>query len=131
MDEVFVIAVPVVAFFYTLLALVKTFSDHRIKTKLIQHNASPETARIIVTPSSRRDLFFELKWGIVTIFIGAGVMAGAAVAAAEPLDADLSERLAFGLVMVSAGVGLLVYYAIAARMVKRGAPDEVATTSKW
>jgi hypothetical protein len=131
MDEIFVITLPVVAFLYALIALARTFSDHRVKTRLIQASASPETAGLVLAPSARRDLYSELKWGIVTVFSGLGVMGGSAVAANQPLPADFSEPFAFGFVLVSAGVGLIVYYVIAARMLKRATHDEGAVAAGY
>jgi hypothetical protein len=108
-----------VAFFVTIIALARSYADYRVRAKLIQANASPETARLVVSPPGRGDLFTDLKWGIVSIFIGLGVIAGSAVAAAQPPDSALADPLRYGIIIISGGVGLLGYHAIASRLARR------------
>jgi hypothetical protein len=133
MGELFVIAVPVVAFFSALVALARIFSDHRVKVKVIQANASPETVKLMFSRPPRRDLLGELKWGIVTVTTGLGLMGGVLYAAKSPLPDDLSEPFGFAIVIVSAGVGLLAYYAIASRMLRKSAqaPAPAVPVAEW
>ena len=112
------VLVPVAAFL-TLIALVRSYADYRVKAKLIQANPAAEMARLVVTPSARRDLFGELKWGIVSVLVGLGIIGGAAIAAGQPAGSQLAEPLRYGIVIISGGVGLLSYFAIASRLARR------------
>jgi hypothetical protein len=104
-EEVFV---PI-AFFGMVFLIIRTISTNRLKRRIIDAGVSPEMARALLGRGERGARGQgALKWGLV---IGA---VGLALLAIGVLSLN-GEPFAFGLVTLSAGAGLLVYYVIARR----------------
>jgi hypothetical protein len=69
--------------------------------------------REIIVQKEPPFLFGALKWGLVITFVGAGLVAVNYVG-------DLTDPIAYGFMLVCGGAGLLVYYWIAARVMRSG-----------
>ena len=103
----------IVFFFWGIVTITKTVSDSRLRRQILQANASPElVAALTTTPRQDPGLLASLKWGIV--------ITGVAVAIMTVGYFNIEETaFGFGVVLLGAGVGLLIYYAIAKRQYDR------------
>lgn len=112
------IVVPI-AFFLSLVILVigvaQIVSDGRTRRRLIESNASPEMVQAILLAPGDFGLHMALQWGLVAIGVGLALI----VVQFLPFPAD--GPIAFGIVVLGAGAGLLGYYAVGRRMAARTA----------
>jgi hypothetical protein len=104
-----------VSFFVFVLGITKVLADNWTKRKLIEARVSDDVVRTLFRSGSDPELFAALKWGIVLVSLGLGLMVS------QYLPARFDQPLAWGVVLVFGGVGLLAYYAIARALVRRGA----------
>ena len=108
--------VPVAAiafFFWGIVAITRTISDNRLRRHILQANATPELVTALATkPRQDPGLLASLKWGIVITGVALGIMTVGYF--------NLEETaFGFGVVLLGAGVGLLIYYPIAKRQYDR------------
>jgi hypothetical protein len=106
-----------VGFFAFVLGMTKVLSDNWTKRTLIGSRVSDDVIRTLFRKQSDPEIFAALKWGIVLVSLGLGLIVS------QQLHASFQEPLAWGVVLVSGGVGLLVYYAIARALVRRDAAE--------
>lgn len=111
-----------VGFFAFVMGTTKVLSDNWTKRKLIEARVSDDVIRALFRKESDPEMFAALKWGIVLAAIGV------ALVISHYLPSRFDEPLAWGLVLVFGGAGLLVYYA-AARAVLRRERAERGTTA--
>lgn len=102
MEGVLALSIPIVC--VIVIGLIsKWISDNRLRRELI--SASPELAQVLLT--SVPDLSEgSLKWGLVSIGVGA------ALVTIQLTGIDSTGPLAFGLVFIFGGAGLLAHYVI-------------------
>lgn len=109
-------ALPVfVSFFAFVLGITKVLSDNWTKRKLIEARVSEDVIRTLFRKESDPEMFAALKWGIVLVSLGLGLIVS------QYLPSRFDEPLAWGVVLVFGGVGLLAYYAIARALLRRDA----------
>jgi hypothetical protein len=109
--------VTVVVFFWGLVAIVRIIAEGRLRRRILETNASPElVAAMAITPKRDPGLVASLKWGIV--------MTAVAVAIMTVGYYNLEETFGFGVVLLGAGIGLLIYYAIAKRQYDRALDND-------
>jgi hypothetical protein len=95
---------------YFTLALVRLVSENRLRHKLIEKGLVDEKIKLLFAdPPSATD--GSLKWGMVLIAVGGAFLLAFAVHKWVP--AGMREELTAGMVFLMAGLGLIVYYAIA------------------
>ena len=104
-----------ISFFAFILGTTKVLSDNWTKRKLIEARVSEDIIRALFRKESDPEMFAALKWGIVLVSLGLGLIVS------QQLHASFQEPLAWGVVLVFGGVGLLVYYAVARALLRRDA----------
>lgn len=109
MEDVLVPAI----IFLSIAAIVKIISDNRTKRKLIDGGVSEEFARTIFAGQQDPTAWAALKWGLVVMGLGV------ALVIVQFLPYDFEEPIAYGLMFLLAGAGLLIYYAIARQRERR------------
>lgn len=107
MEGIIALSIPI-AFLVCVALVARWLSDNRVRRELNNSGASPEmVAQIMQNPV--QDPLSSLKWGIVAISIGV------ALAGIQLLGLGGEDPMAFGLVFILGGAGLLLFYRIAAR----------------
>ena len=106
-----------VGFFAFVMGMTKVLSDNWTKRKLIEARVSDDVIRTLFRKESDPEIFAALKWGIVLVSLGLGLIVS------QYLPARFDEPLAWGVVLVFGGAGLLVYYAVARALVRRDAGE--------
>ncbi len=119
MDEApFIIAAVFIPTFVGLVAITRIISDNRTRRKLVEAHVSEDVIHALYMKRSRDpELFASLKWGLVTVGIGLALLV------IQMLPYEFDEPIAYGLMFLFAGAGLLGYYAIAAANAKKNAGD--------
>jgi len=87
-------------------------SRHRERLTMIEKGLSAEDIKSLFAREQRRDNSLGvLKWGILAIFVGAAVLIG------NYLDSmyGLRDGIIIGLITLSGGLGLVVFYVIASK----------------
>jgi Na+/H+ antiporter NhaD/arsenite permease-like protein len=113
-------AFAMVGFFAFVLGMTKVLSDNWTKRKLIEARVSDDVIRTLFRKESDPEIFAALKWGIVLVALGLGLVVS------QYLPSGFEEPLAWGVVLVFGGAGLLAYYAIARALVRRDAAETPA-----
>ena len=93
--------------------ITKVISDNWTRRKLIEARGSEDVIRALFRKESDPEMFAALKWGIVLASLGLGLIV------TQYLPAGFEEPLAWGVVMVFGGAGLLLYYAAARALIRR------------
>jgi hypothetical protein len=104
-----------VGFFAFVLGITKVLADNWTKRKLIEARVSEDVIRTLFSKQSDPEMFAALKWGIVLVALGLGLIVS------QYLPSRFEEPLAWGVVLVFGGAGLLAYYAVARALVRRDA----------
>ena len=102
-----------ISFFAFILGTTKVLSDNWTKRKLIEARVSEDIIRALFRKESDPEMFAALKWGIVLAALGLGLIVS------QYLPSRFEEPLAWGVVMVFGGAGLLLYYAAARALLRR------------
>jgi hypothetical protein len=104
---------------FIIVGLTKVIYDGRIRRRLIETNATPEFARVIMgTTRTDPELFGALKWGILTGAIGLALIV------IQFLPYRPEDPIMLGVVLLFAAAGLLGYYAMARRLVRQAVVPE-------
>jgi cytosine/uracil/thiamine/allantoin permease len=106
--------IPLLGLFIAIVFIVKIGLEHRTKQKLIEKGLVDEKVKYLYGQNGRMRALSALKWALVLIGIGLAVIIGQLVP-----DHMMEEITAAGMFLL-AGIGLLVYYAIASREDSRG-----------
>jgi uncharacterized membrane protein len=109
-----------VGFFAFVLSITKVLSDNWTKRKLVEARVSDDVVRTLFRKESDPELFAALKWGIVLVSLGLGLIVS------QQLHTSFQEPLAWGVVLVFGGAGLLAYYAVARALLRRAAAADPA-----
>ncbi len=92
------------AVFGTVIVFTKTMTDFSLKKRLIDRDmVNTETADLFKKVSSKQN---ALKWGLVVLFAGLGLIINSYVTFAE------TSPLPFGIEAVCVAIGFLIYYYI-------------------
>lgn len=99
---VFIFGFPAIIIFWAI------YTKHRERMRLIEKGISPEEAKKYFIDSEKkpRNPYGSLKWGLILLFLGIGIFAGNVI---EEIY-DFNEGVVFGIVLLSAGIGFLIYY---------------------
>ncbi|MCX6161061.1 MAG: DUF6249 domain-containing protein [Ignavibacteriae bacterium] len=86
------------------------YTKHRERMRLIEKGLTPDEIKNYFRDADKkpRNPYSALKWGILLVFLGLGIFA------ANLLEQiyDFSDGATFGLVVLFAGAGFLLYYII-------------------
>ncbi|MCY7363566.1 MAG: DUF6249 domain-containing protein [Ignavibacteria bacterium] len=97
------------------------YTKHREKMRLIEQGLSPDEVKAYFadTNTKPKNPYSSLKWGILLTFLGIGIF----LANLFEGMYDLDEGVTMGIVVLSAGIGFLVYYAVESSKIKNQTPD--------
>ncbi len=100
--------IPITAFLSTV-AIIKIVVDSRLRRRLAETHASEDLIRAMLTADEQSRSLSALKWGIVLTVVGL------AFGLIDLLNLDGNDPATFGLLIGSAGLGMLGFHAFAAR----------------
>ena len=113
MDEHLMSVMIVSIVFFSIIAFVKIISDNKIRSKLIDKEMVNEKAKFLYPSRLEYHVPAALKWGMVLIGVGLAFLIG------QVVSSDISEEITIGSMFLLAGLGLVVYYFIAKRVIKQ------------
>lgn len=86
------------------------YTKHRERMRLIEKGLPPEEVKAYFAGETKpQNPLAALKWGILLAFIGAGIFVG------NMLEEfyEVGDGIIFGVIVFCAGIGFLLYFAIA------------------
>jgi hypothetical protein len=110
-DELIPIMV-IPAMLFCIAYITRVISDNRIRRELMNNNASSEIIQKLFLENRNTDTTGNLKWGIVSIGIGL------ALTCIQVTNLGEDDPLTYGIVFIFGGVGLLLFYILANRIIK-------------
>ncbi len=102
-----------IAFLVTIVLIVKTVFDSRVKRQLIEKGVVDDKLRSLFEESPELRVLSVLKWAFVMIGIGLGILAGRL---APP---ELTREYMMAAMFIFTGVGLVLYYVIARHTIRK------------
>jgi hypothetical protein len=100
--------------FVTLILLVKIISDNKIRHKLIDKGMVDEKVKYLYPTRIDYSIPSALKWGMVLIGLGLAFLIGRLVPTEYTGEVTVGGMFFFG------GLGLVIYYFIAKKMMDQG-----------
>lgn len=112
---IFTFGIPGILIFWWL------YTKHREKMRLIEKGLTPEEVKAYFaeTNTKPKNPYSSLKWGILLSFLGVGIFLANLF---EDLY-EIEEGVMTGMIVLCAGIGFLVYYAIVSAKLKSGPVD--------
>lgn len=112
---VFTFGIPGIIVFWWL------YTKHRERMRLIEKGLTPDEVKAYFADSNTKpkNPYSSLKWGILLTFLGVGIFI------ANLLEGmyDVEEGVMMGIIVLSAGLGFLVYYSIVSAKIKSQLSD--------
>ena len=105
---------PVLVIFPTFAMMLKWYLDYLTRKRLIDKGLVDEKIKYLYFDTTERYAPASLKWGLVSLFIGAGLL----IIKTLPYRFQEGEAI-LGVMLIAAGLGLLLYYFIANAARKR------------
>jgi len=102
--------------FFAIITFVKIMSAHFLKRKIIKTGhvdkagILEQSTEEVSKPTTNYDQVPALKWGLVTLFGGLGLIVIELLGANNPAFVDFNSSMPFGVFFVSIAIGFLVYY---------------------
>lgn len=95
--------------------IVAITTKHRERMMMVEKGLSTEDIKALYAKSTRRDPLTSLKWGILAVFVGLGLLIG------NVLDEyfGVNAGVIAGAITIFAGAGLLLYYRIASKRLEQ------------
>jgi len=109
MDESIII-VPVL--FLSIVWIVKIVAENRTRQKLIDKGVIDEKIKDMFANQAELSILSNLKWGMILVGIGVAFFSY------QLFDLRLHDEGIFGLMLILAGAGFLIYYPIAQNRMK-------------
>lgn len=107
LENIFEAALPIV-FMWATFGIIQEYYRYRTRKQLIETGQVDELARhLYASPQSENS---ALKWGMVTMGIGAGLVGGNFLGIALP--SGVASGVTVGLVILLSGLALLIYHNI-------------------
>ena len=103
MEEIISMIIPMVGF-VCLVAIIKIVTDNRVRRRLAETHASDDVVRSMLASEQNSQREGALKWGIVSASTGVGLIM------IDLLTLTPEQSSTYGIIIVTAGIGLLVYY---------------------
>ena len=107
LNEVFIVGI----IFFTFLGVVKVISDNRLRSKLIERGEVDESVKSLY---STQNVLSSLKWGFVLVGLGLALLLS------QLFPDGIREEVIVGSMFLLAGAGLLFFYYLSNRILKRG-----------
>ncbi|MGH7753068.1 MAG: DUF6249 domain-containing protein [Gemmatimonadales bacterium] len=99
---------------YIIVTVTRIISDGRMRRRLLEAGVTPELAKTLATPQpDDPGLFRALRWGIVLGSVGIALIL------IQFLPYRVDDPIAFGLILVFGGAGLLTYHVSARRLMRK------------
>ncbi len=98
---------------WALVTTARTFSEHRTRRKLMEARLDDREIRAFLARPERADLFASLKWGLLLVGVGMGLVT------AQFLPYGGEDPITYGLMFLYGGLALLLYHVIAAVIARR------------
>jgi hypothetical protein len=107
------VMIPIVLFISAAAVLIMHItSRHRERLTMIEKGISSEDIKAMFARGQFRfNPLTTLKWGILAVFVGMATMIGNYIDQVY----DVRDGVIIGLVILSAGIGLVLFYAIASK----------------
>jgi peptidoglycan/LPS O-acetylase OafA/YrhL len=98
---------------WALVTTVRTFTEHRTRRRLMEARLDDREIRAFLARPERADLFASLKWGLLLVGVGMGLVT------AQFLPYGGEDPITYGLMFLYGGLALLLYHVIAAVIARR------------
>lgn len=112
---IFTFGIPGIIIFWWL------YTKHREKMRLIEKGLTPEEVKAYFSDVEKKptNKYSSLKWGILLTFLGIGIFV------ANLLESlyDIEEGIMMGIIVLCAGLGFLVYFAVVSAKTKSQPPQ--------
>jgi hypothetical protein len=105
--------IGVISLFVAIAVITKLGLDHRLRQKLIDKGMVDENVKYLYRENGETRALSSLKWALVLIGIGLAVIIG------QMVPGRMVEEITIAGMFLFAGLGLLVYYAIALRVIRK------------
>ena len=102
--------IPIVMF-VIIPVIIKIISDNNIRKTLIEKGMVDENVKYLYS-SFDRGVPSALKWGMVSIAVGAAIFIG------QMVPRDMRHEITFSSMLIFGGAALILYYFIAKKMVQ-------------
>ncbi len=109
---------PVIIIFPMIGITIKWFLEYRLKKDLIQKGMVDERVKYLSLNTFSRSSMSSLKWGLITLFIGVGIIA------IRMFPYYIEGEVVLGVMLISAGAALLLYYFVANTFKDKLSPGE-------
>ena len=116
--EIMALFMPI-ASFIAIAFIIKIISDNRTRRVAIEKGMLNENLKYLYYDRFEHHLPSALKWGIILIAVGSAIFVG------RMFPYDIMEEVTIGTMLIFAGCGLILYYYIANRMVKKNKVDNM------
>ncbi len=110
-----------IVIFYFVWAIVRTASENRIRTQLIEKGLVDEKVKHLFAKRLPGDALSSLKWGIVLTGIGLALFIAFAIH--KYVTSQFQDEITLGGMFLFAGLGLIIYYFLARKMEKSEPKD--------
>jgi len=108
MQDVFEMAIV----FTAIVSVIKIIADWRLRTRLIDKGLVDEKVKFLYEDGLGRAMS-NLKWGLVLVGIGLAALLG------QMFEYYIEPESVIGLIFIFAGLGFLIYYAVASKQIKQ------------
>jgi hypothetical protein len=107
-------------FFIIVAYIIKIISDNRIRQRLIDSGQIDEKVKYLYfkTPAVLAEPISSVRWGLVLIALGLGVLIG------QQFPAGEKEQMTLCAMFIMAGLAFLVYYFLAKKELKQKSSRE-------
>ena len=105
----FIEILPVFIIFPTMYFIIKVILEYFTRKRLIEKGLVGDEAKKLFDFGTARYLPSSLKWGLVLTFVGIALVVMRAISEYIP------DEIIFGVLLIAAGAGLLIYYFAAAK----------------
>jgi len=118
---VFTFGIPGIIIFWWL------YTKHRERMRLIEKGLTPEEVKAYFADSNTKpkNPYSSLKWGILLTFLGMGIF----LANLFEGMYEIEEGVMMGIIVLSAGLGFLVYFAVVSAKIKNQPKNNVQNFS--
>ena len=110
--EIIAVFIPI-TLFIVITIIVKIVSDNRTRRIAIEKGMVNENLKYLYFDRFESHIPTSLKWGIVLVAVGLAGFIG------QIFSYHISEGVTFSAMLIFGGLGLIVYYFIASKMVKK------------
>ncbi|MDQ3020460.1 MAG: DUF6249 domain-containing protein [Bacteroidota bacterium] len=118
---IFTFGIPGIIIFWWL------YTKHRERMRLIEKGITPEEVKAYFADANAkpRNPYSSLKWGILLSFLGVGIF----LANLFEGMYEIEEGVMMGIIVLSAGLGFLVYFAVVSAKIKNQPKNNVQNFS--